>query len=264
MVIPSAVEGLGVCLGRARHLSDSDYFEIWETGPIQAFIKSEQREIMGRGVRPNQEIGQDATRSRPSPLTSPSHIALKGAPRNSPNTFTESTVHSHIGILEERIKKRLGSARERHQLRKHRTGNDQGSAIERSVQRSLGGCIEFMATIPKRNDDIRVHYCRHRPRNSRILCTIAFLPDGIPGFPMPRYLANGLLPRAGRTLVPDSSLSNSNPSPGRTPRMRRISRGTVICPLLVIRARFCINCLFLTLLQLALLSKSRFWTAERR
>ncbi len=33
----------------------------------------------------------------------------------------------------------------------------------------------------------------HRPRDSRIFRKMAFLPDGHPPFPMPRYLANWLL-----------------------------------------------------------------------
>ena len=42
--------------------------------------------------------------------------------------------------------------------------------------------------------------------------------------------------RAGRD--PPAALSKSNLSPGRTPNARRISCGTVICPLLVMRAAF--------------------------
>ena len=44
--------------------------------------------------------------------------------------------------------------------------------------------------------------------------------------------------RTGRTLQPVPFVSNSSLSPARTPRARRISYGTVICPLLVIRACF--------------------------
>ena len=67
-----------------------------------------------------------------------------------------------------------------------------------------------------------------------------FLPDGISGLPMPRYFENALLLLTGRTRTPFSSLSNSSLSPLRTPSARRTSRGTVICPLLVILACFCI------------------------
>jgi hypothetical protein len=66
------------------------------------------------------------------------------------------------------------------------------------------------------------------------------LPDGISELPMPRYFENVLWLLTGRTRIPLPSLSNSSLSPLRTPSTRRISRGTVICPLLVIVACFCI------------------------
>src|SRR4029077_15957571 len=78
-----------------------------------------------------------------------------------------------------------------------------------------------------------------------------FLPDGISELPMPRYFENALWVLTGRTRIPLASLSNSSLSPLRTPSTRRISRGTVICPLLVIVACFCIVSLrILTLPQL--------------
>src|SRR5580658_8411880 len=67
-----------------------------------------------------------------------------------------------------------------------------------------------------------------------------FLPDGISELPMPRYFENALWLLTGRTRIPLPSLSNSSLSPLRTPSTRRISLGTVICPLLVIVACFCI------------------------
>ena len=71
---------------------------------------------------------------------------------------------------------------------------------------------------------------------------------------MPRYFSNGLLVRTGRTRTPLPSFSKSSLSPGRTPIARRISWGTVICPLLVILACFfTANPPFLTLSQCSLL-----------
>jgi hypothetical protein len=65
---------------------------------------------------------------------------------------------------------------------------------------------------------------------------------------MPRYFENALLLLTGRTRTPLPSLSNSSLSPLRTPSIRRTSRGTVICPLLVMVACFCISTpIFLTL-----------------
>lgn len=57
---------------------------------------------------------------------------------------------------------------------------------------------------------------------------ILFLPEPIPGLPIPLNFANGLLVLTGRTRIPLSSLSNSCLSPGRTPSTRRTSRGTAM------------------------------------
>jgi hypothetical protein len=65
-----------------------------------------------------------------------------------------------------------------------------------------------------------------------------FLPDGISELPMPRYFENAPWLLTGRTRIPLASLSNSSLSSLRTPSSRWISRGTVICPLLVIVAFF--------------------------
>ena len=71
---------------------------------------------------------------------------------------------------------------------------------------------------------------------------------------MPRYFSKGLPARTGRTRIPELSLSNSKLSPALTPKARRMSRGTVICPLLVIRACFCkASLLRLTLARYSLL-----------
>src|ERR1035438_5135556 len=68
---------------------------------------------------------------------------------------------------------------------------------------------------------------------------MAFFPDGIPGLPMPRYFSNTPWLRTGRICTPLLSVSKSNRSPSRTPSRRRTSMGTVIWPLLVILACFC-------------------------
>ena len=83
-----------------------------------------------------------------------------------------------------------------------------------------------------------------------------FLPDGISAFPIPRYLENALRLRTGRTRIPLASLSNSSLSPIRTPSTRRISRGTVICPLLVIVACFCIASLHIPYFTIVALLRS--------
>jgi hypothetical protein len=91
------------------------------------------------------------------------------------------------------------------------------------------------ATRPEGSPDDN-HSCRHRPRSSRTHRMTSFLPEPIPGFPIPLNFAKGLVVLTGRTRIPFLSLSNSGLSPGPTPSTRRTSRGTVIWPLLVILA----------------------------
>jgi len=67
---------------------------------------------------------------------------------------------------------------------------------------------------------------------------MAFLPDPMPGLPIPQYFAKGLRVLTGRTRIPASSVSNIKASPGWTPSARRTASGTVICPFDVILACF--------------------------
>ncbi len=89
------------------------------------------------------------------------------------------------------------------------------------------------------------HWCRERsslfPRISRSQRLMAFLPDPTPGVPMPRYFSSARWLRSGRICTPSLSLSKSSRSPCRTPRIRRTWMGTVIWPLPVILACFCIK-----------------------
>ena len=165
-------------------------------------------------------------------------VTLEGSARCPPDRFIQGPVNADTGFLEERIQERFTAARGRHQLSEDRGSSDQGSAPQCCVQRRLGSGAKRWIPIPERHDDISVNSCRHCPRSSRTHRIIPSLPEPIPGFPIPLNFANGLLVLTGRTRTPFSSLSNSNLSPGRTPSTRRTSRGTVICPLLVILACF--------------------------
>lgn len=70
---------------------------------------------------------------------------------------------------------------------------------------------------------------------------------------MARYLENALFLCTGRSRMLLPSLSKASRSPGRTPNRRRTSRGTVICPLLVIFAYSCISLLYHILLTIGTL-----------
>src|SRR6266478_1932734 len=71
-----------------------------------------------------------------------------------------------------------------------------------------------------------------------------FLPLPIPGLPIPMYFLKGLSFRTAVTRTPFPSSSNNSRSPAFTPSLRRISRGTVTCPLLVTLACFFIANLY--------------------
>ena len=186
----------------------------------------------------DQEVCQNAAGARVSLFPSTRSVTLEGSARCPPDRFIQGPVNADTGFLEERIQERFTAARGRHQLSEDRGSSDQGSAPQCCVQRRLGSGAKRWIPIPERHDDISVNSCRHCPRSSRTHRIIPSLPEPIPGFPIPLNFANGLLVLTGRTRTPFSSLSNSNLSPGRTPSTRRTSRGTVICPLLVILACF--------------------------
>ena len=96
-----------------------------------------------------------------------------------------------------------------------------------------------MDPCPQCYEDIGVDGGNHCPRISRSHRRMFLFPHRMPGLPIPRYFENALLLRTGRIRTPLPSLSNNRRSPARTPRTRRTSRGTVMCPLLVILACFC-------------------------
>src|SRR5262249_61695546 len=120
-----------------------------------------------------------------------------------------------------------------------------------SIQSVFCREVQHRVLVPQRNYHICINGSSHSPLMPRNHLRMLFLPEGIPAFPIPRYFENALLLRSGRIRIPWLSLSNSSLSPLLTPRARRISRGTVICPLLVMVACFCIvRNLFLTLSSL--------------
>src|ERR1017187_1014240 len=186
----------------------------------------------------DQEVCQNAAGARVSLFPSTRSVTLEGSARCPPDRFIQGPVNADTDFLEERIQERFAAARGSHQLSEDRGSSDQGSAPQCCVQRRLGSGAKRWIPVPERHDDISVNSCRHCPRSSRTHRIIPSLPEPIPGFPIPLNFANGLLVLTGRTRTPFSSLSNSNLSPGRTPSTRRTSRGTVICPLLVILACF--------------------------
>src|SRR5579863_3018456 len=165
-------------------------------------------------------------------------VTLEGPSCGPPHRLIEFPVDVNGGFPEEGIQKGFGTARYSHQLSKDRSRGDEGSALQSGVQGRLCGGTELRVTVPESNNDIGVEGGGHRPRKSRTQRITSLRPDASPGLPIPLNFANGLFVLTGRTRIPFSSPSNIRRSPGRTPSTRRTSRGTVICPLLVIFACF--------------------------
>jgi hypothetical protein len=165
-------------------------------------------------------------------------VRLKRSACGSPDSLVQNPVDRYARFAEEGIKKCLTSTRESQELSEDRGGNDEISLPQCCIESALGQRVESDVLVPQRNDNVGVNRGGHRPRSARIRRIMAFLPDRIPAFPIPRYLAKGLLDLTGRTRMTLPAFSKSNVSPGRTPKARRISWGTVTCPLLVIRACF--------------------------
>src|SRR5206468_5155631 len=148
------------------------------------------------------------------------------------------------GVFQERVNKSFGAARSGDQLRKYWRCDYKASPPECRFESILGRQMNGRVLVPERDHNIGVNRGCHCPRNPRSHRLIFFFPDPISGLPIPQYFENALSLRTGRIRMLFPSLSKIKRSPLRTPRTRRISRGTVICPLLVIVASFCISGLF--------------------
>src|SRR5690606_11147954 len=155
------------------------------------------------------------------------------------------------------------SAFARQQFRKDGSAYYQATVIVCPIQSFLSNKIKCVPFVPKSDQNICVNCGDHQtsgssgsnPLISLMYLLIASRPDPMPGFPMPRYLANGLSFLSGRTnIFSCSSVSNTIVSPGFTPSSLRTFIGIVTCPLLVILAlEFMLDTSFLTLSRFALL-----------
>src|SRR5271154_1479622 len=206
--------------------------------PVEVVVHSEEGVSASQGVRPDQEVCENSPRAGVVSSFSARRMRLKRASRGSPDGLVHIPIHSDPSVFEEVIEERFASGRKGQKLRVNRSRNYQAAARQSGIQGRLGQQIERIVPVPERRDDVRVDRRRHCPRNLRIWRRIPFLPEGIPGFPIPRNFSNGSSIRTGVTRTSAPSCSKSKLSPGRTPRARRISCGTVIWPLLVIRAFF--------------------------
>jgi hypothetical protein len=218
--------------------SDADDGKARECGTIHAGVEREQAVTIAQGVSPDQEIGENAAGGGTLVALALRSVGLKRATGRSPHGFVQFPFNCDARLPEKRIKESFAAARKREKLGINWGGDDQRTPIPRGGERGLRQRIQGIACIPISDEHIAVNRGSHRPRSWRIARTMALRPEGIPGLPIPRYFSKGLLARKGLTRNSDPSCSKTNLSPGRTPSARRTSWGTVIWPLLVIRAFF--------------------------
>ena len=194
-------------------------------------------------MRSNQEVGENSPRAQVAMFSAALRVSLEGSTGSSPYPFAQMPIDGYSRFFKKHGNESFGAPRCRDQLSEHGRGHNKISAIECGVKSSPSGQSHPRVRVPQGDNDVRVDRGCHRqsmwPRISRSHRLMAFLPEGIPGLPMPRYFSNTLWLRTGRICTPLLSLSNRSRSPGRTPKIRRTSMGTVICPLLVILDSFC-------------------------
>ena len=207
-----------------------------EGGAIKPVLESQQPVSKAQGVRPNHEIREDAPWAGIRPSPTPGSVHLKGHSCGTPSCLIKRPVNSYAGLAEEAIEKSYLSSGCCHQFGENRSRHHQRSVGERLVQNGLRGRAQGGIRVPERNNHVGINGGGHRPRNSLSHRAMAFFPEPIPGFPIPRYFAKGLSSRTGRTRIASPSPSKATRSPGFTPSARRTSHGSVIWPLLVILA----------------------------
>src|ERR1700739_1840509 len=202
------------------------------------------------------KVRQNAAHTRIALLTATFCIGLKSSSRQSPYLLWQLPIYPDSSFLKKGADECLGATRRRDHLCKYWGGGDQSPPIKSAIQSGLCGQAQRRVSVPQGNHHICIDSGGHCPLIPRNHFVMPFLPDGISRLPMPRYFENALLLLTGRTRMPFPSLSKSSLSPLRTPRTRRTSRGTVICPLLVMVACFCIVWLY-SLLYNNFLTRSR-------
>src|SRR6266542_2986464 len=193
----------------------------------------------------DEEVSENAPWSTCLLPAAASRIILKSSSRDSPDGFICGPVHCNACVDEEFVNKRLAPPRKRKQFGEDSAVDDHLTLSESCIESSLGGRIERVILVPKRDEHVcinrRCHFCGAScPRSSWIFRSTALRPDAMPGFPMPLYFANGLFVLTGLTRTVSPSPSKMRLSPALTPSACRTSLGTVICPLLVIFACLCI------------------------
>src|ERR1700686_3720492 len=152
-------------------------------------------------------------------------VASERSASRSPDRFLKFPIDHDSGVCKERADEIFGAPWGGDKFGEDRGGHGEISALESGFERGGSGRGHPWALIPQSDKDVRVDRGCHDqsmlPRISRSHRLMAFLPEGIPGFPIPAYLANTLLLLTGRICPPLLSLSKSTRSPAPPPRSRR-------------------------------------------
>jgi len=86
------------------------------------------------GIRPNQEVRQDAARPGLALSAASACVALKGLSGRAPNALIQLPFDSDTGFPKEGVQKRLGAFGKCHQLGVNGRWDNQGSSGEGSIQ----------------------------------------------------------------------------------------------------------------------------------
>src|ERR1700722_13756111 len=109
----------------------------------------------------DQEIGQDAARSRSAMLSSSGGGSLKRAACSSPNRFVQVPLHENPCIAEELIEERFTSRWKGQQLPVNGRRDDQAPALQCCIQRGPDRGTQRLLLVPESDEDISVNRRRH-------------------------------------------------------------------------------------------------------
>ena len=113
--------------------------ECGESRAIQAFVKGQKAESIGKGMRTDHEVRKNTARSTIVLLSASLCVSLEGAPGQSPHLRGQLPINTDSRFFKERVNERFAATGSRDQLREHGSGGDQYAALRRRFQGILRG-----------------------------------------------------------------------------------------------------------------------------
>src|SRR5271170_3697460 len=97
----------------------------WERGSIETNIGGQEPITVGRGVSPNQEVGENAPSARVAMFSTALRVALEGSTCSPPHRFAEMPIDGDSRVLKKRGNEGFGAPRSGDQLSEHRRGQNE-------------------------------------------------------------------------------------------------------------------------------------------